>query len=586
MSNTSSVNISSDDSSLSGVPADLVPNLTRECLEKVREQPTCHVRRTEDNGSRLICEPRHVADSENTGAIHAVFLSVVVVTVVLTVVLNLVVMLTIAVNKKLHTLINYLVSLLCANQLIWVIFPIIEADIYSYKIPIFCKIRYYTLKMTPTANFGLIVTITLLRYLMVVRNHRYPAVKRNIFMFTLLAGIPTFMRTVMFGQEDNGLCGSVFAWTPDDYEISKFPPRNRNTATLIYMVIEYIIGLTIILFCYYKIQHTALASKKRLMQQPSGPTQQGRNVTSSEPGSANRDSRTSDTRRPETEPTRQADNQSSTGRNSAQHQPSTRKSSITNQPSSSRQSLSDGLSTNQETVAITAMISPQSTNIATVPIVERIARPTKRHLTVPSAIMGHSRRRNGSPHPVVAWTASPESNPGAQATDRRPEPAGEVILSAATLQSSASPAPSPSSSTSECGVGRAGTLHGPQNAGSGFPQSGAGPAPSLTVRSGRAVDVVATMAMIAFLVTFILSFTPYVAVVHYARGAEKMCVFMPGKRLSVFIFLVISGGITGILNPLICVVFSSEFREALRKTFAMFVRRLSGMTTSLMQGVP
>ena len=581
-----STNISSnDDSSLSIVPSDLLPNLTRQCLSKVREQLTCHVRRTEDNDSRLICEPRHAADNENTGAIHAVFISVVVVTVVLTVVLNLVVLVTIAVNKKLHTLLNYLVSLLCANQLLWVIVPVIEADIDSHMNPFFCKIRFHTLRMTVMVNFGLIITITLLRYLVVVRNQRYHAGRQNILMFTLLAGIPTVFRTAISNYEDNGRCGSLFAWTPDDYAINVVPPRNNVFKTFISSILEYAIGIAIIFFCYAKILSRAQASKKRLMGHTGaagGALQQRRqHDPATDPASVNRNPRsapTGDTMTPESRPKRQALHQSTTSQHSVQNQPSAGQPSVERQPSGSQQSSSDQPSTSQETVFTTEVTIHQSTNIALLPnTVRSTTAVNQQYLTVPSATGGRSRRRRRSTHVVVAWSDSPEPDPGAQVTDRRHEPAGEVILSAATLKSSASPAPSPSSSTSGGGGGGAGTSHRPADAGSGSAQPGRGLAPGRsTIRRGRSVDIVATMVMIAFLVTFVLSFTPYLVVGWFFNTMKSMCVIMPRDRILIFICVVMSGGITGTLNPLVCVVFSSEFRKAFWKTCAKFMRWLSG----------
>ena len=223
----------------------------------------------------------------------------------------------------------------------------------------------------------------------------------------------------------------------------------------------------------------------------------------------------------------------------------------------------------------------------------------QQYLTVPSATAGHSRRRRRPTHVAVAWPGSPESHSGAQVTDRRAEPAGEVILSAATLQSSAGPAPSPSSSTSGCGGGGAGSPYRPADAGSGSAQGGGGPAPGRgagsgsaqggggpapgrsNIRRGPAVDVVATMAMVALLVTFVLSFTPFLALRWFDVQMKSICVLMPGERILILISLTISGGIRGILNPLVCVVFSSEFRKVFWQICGKFERWLSGVLSFL-----
>ena len=436
----------SDSSSSSGMSSGLMTNLTQECLTQVRELLKCHLHRTEDNDSRPICEPRNIADSENTGATHAVFLSVVIVTVVLTLVLNLAVLVTIAVNKKLHTLINYLVSLMCANQLIWIIFPMNEIFTDPHTSEIFCKIRVFTIRFTSAVTSGLMVTITLLRYLMVVRNHRYPAAKRNILMFTMLAGVPFVLRTLIpfvlrtltLSYEDYGRCAPVVAWTPNDYTIKTMPTRVKSLKRIIVFALEHIIGFAIILFCSAKILSKARASKKRLRGHAIGRiTQRQQNYPAPDPVTANRNPcrlPAAVTREPEPRPTRQTLHlQSETSQHSVRNQTSTRQTPDHHQPSGSRQSLSDQSSTSQETVIVTAMSSHPSKNIVPIPNTERSTEAVKQHrLTVPSASANHPSRRRMSAHAAIAWPDSPESDPGGQVTDRQIEPAGEVILSAAT----------------------------------------------------------------------------------------------------------------------------------------------------------
>ena len=103
---------------LSGdLPPGLMPNISGQCLRKIAEYLECHTEHGKDRDPQLVCAPRA---SEEGGisikSLHAIFLTVIVTTVLLTVVLNLAVIVTIAVNRRLHTLVNYLVSCHCSAQ--------------------------------------------------------------------------------------------------------------------------------------------------------------------------------------------------------------------------------------------------------------------------------------------------------------------------------------------------------------------------------------------------------------------------------------------------------------------------------------
>ena len=83
--------------------------------------------------------------------------------------------------------------------------------------------------------------------------------------------------------------------------------------------------------------------------------------------------------------------------------------------------------------------------------------------------------------------------------------------------------------------------------------------------TGR-VDIVATMALVAFLATFFISFTPFIAIVQYEKTLKAQCIIMPGARFVLFTLVISSGGITAICTPLVCVIFSRDFRQAFRRT--------------------
>ncbi|KAF0306281.1 hypothetical protein FJT64_022158 [Amphibalanus amphitrite] len=89
------------------------------------------------------------------------------------------------------------------------------------------------------------------------------------------------------------------------------------------------------------------------------------------------------------------------------------------------------------------------------------------------------------------------------------------------------------------------------------------------------VDIVATMALVAFLATFFISFAPYIAVVHY-KLLRANCITMPGTRYVLFSLVISSGGITAICTPLVCVIFSRDFRQAFRRTCSRFRHYICG----------
>ena len=87
--------------------------------------------------------------------------------------------------------------------------------------------------------------------------------------------------------------------------------------------------------------------------------------------------------------------------------------------------------------------------------------------------------------------------------------------------------------------------------------------------------------MVALLVTFILSFTPYVCLIHYEKVYYKKegnfkCVMMPDTKMYLMMVVIVSGGITAVFNPLVCVVFSRAFRRSCRRIMCGLKRQLWG----------
>ncbi|KAF0293529.1 hypothetical protein FJT64_000863 [Amphibalanus amphitrite] len=436
--------------------------LSGECSSLAHELLRCQERLGADNTSRPVCALRETeTGAADTASVHRAFLAVIGVTVTLAIVLNLMVILTIGLNRELHTLVNYLTSLLCFNQLVWTIFPIMEIKMDGFLIEGLCALRHYVLQTTTSANFGLIVTITLLRYLMVVRNHSYPPNAQNMALFTIIAILPCVCRVLLFDQADNGLCGHFIAETPDGYIINTIPERKRQLRTFIILITEHIIGLGAIAFCYARILVKTFASGKRMIIH-------------------------------------------------------------------ANEKLESGHPSQPTPMELAARV--------------RVAEA--------SSAAAESRAENGQvPEPSPASHRAPPSRDDSKTSPSaplRPEPglSAGVVLSVEELRpppSASSPSPAPSS-------------HGQ----SGTSQRRAGP------RRGARTDVVATMAMVAFLVTFVVSFTPYVALIYYEKERGQQCLMMPDTRMYLMMVVIVSGGITAVFNPLVCVVFSRDFRKSFR----------------------
>ena len=239
-----------------------MPNVSRQCLRKMQEQLVCYASYNSDNTSKLICDPKDDDDGSKTARAHATFMTVAVVTATLAIALNLMVLLTIGFSKKLYTLVNYLVSLLCVNQFIWAAIAITEAFDLAIVSPTFCTIRVVGFSSTLSLNFMLVVTITLLRYLLMVRNHSYPANWQNVFLFTCIPLLACALQIVWLSSSATEQCGTLLSWTSAGYMISKLSKRKHAPTTLFVMAIQYATGFAVLFFCYVSILAKVIRSRR------------------------------------------------------------------------------------------------------------------------------------------------------------------------------------------------------------------------------------------------------------------------------------------------------------------------------------
>ena len=658
-----------------GLPESLLPHLSSQCLAQVREQLVCYPRHPAGNKSDLTCEPRGEPANDKAASTHDAFLMVVVVTVSLTVLLNVTVLVTLALTKRLHTLVNYLVALLCVNQLFWSIFPMAEANLVPMRYPFFCGYRYFIIKMTRSVNFGLVVTITIVRYLMVVHNRKYPTEPKYLILFTTAAMFPSVLKFSLIERGLQAECENIVGWTTDRYVITAIPDREHYYYMEIFMLIEYIIGLLIVAFCYISILITVVTSKitMRTVGQPQNrgpltdPSHESRvqvicpriviepaldcqrPQSCGQPASPNPPdvirmptvsqqtaSNTAATIqvRPSNNPelvwvematiTPQQENDSN--QSAADHQQSpTRQvakastyqtTSIQEQVSASTNQLQasnnwDSVPGSATTVLHQATVgkrasSQQLSSASVMASIQReiatsqttvtqqeggciqgtagkpdseqlrlaqVSTPgdeeedtsqqplhaSERHrslLQVPKRALhlsGQARREDSPVHTRTPTTVEPTVT---EFTHPRLSRHREIVLAPSSLAAPERPAAPRSGCRSVAAAGREGARRRPAPF-----RRPVRPLAREGVRPGR-VDVAAGMATVTFLVTFVVSFTPYLALLQYQK--DFTCLLMPRDRYFVFSLVTIAGGISAVVNPLVCVVFSQDFREAVR----------------------
>ena len=243
----------------------LFSNLSEQCRREWR-QLDCQHQDAEQPSSRLVCTAR---DDHNPSvfSIYVLLMSLIVTSVTLALLLNAAVMVTVMLNRRLHTIINYLVILGCLNNILWTALPLLEANVRGQLSDFACKVRFFVVRLTPANNFFLLVTTTFLRYLIVMKNRRFHASRRNIFTVSSFALLPSFLSIALIGEYGTsyGRCSETIAWTPDNFKISIAPQREDREQVLILAASMYGIGFVILALCYASILKKAVNSR-RLVQ--------------------------------------------------------------------------------------------------------------------------------------------------------------------------------------------------------------------------------------------------------------------------------------------------------------------------------
>ena len=197
----------------------------------------------------------------------------------LSAVLNLAVVITILLNRKLYTVINVLVSVLGINNFFWTGLPILMTVQAKVQSPALCQVRAMLFIITRGVSFIVIVIITLLRYLMVVRNHSYPAGARNVILFVSVTVLPPVVKWAIRQSHEIAACHPIVARDPDSFIIIPKFEDTFDLLTSIIAIIEYGGGLAVLGFCYVQIIVKAIRSRRRI---------QGNEVSDSRSGTASR----------------------------------------------------------------------------------------------------------------------------------------------------------------------------------------------------------------------------------------------------------------------------------------------------------
>ena len=231
------------------------------CLQDAKHLQ-CHQQVGPGNVSQLVCSSN---DGDGRAALlYTVLVSLSAVIVPLTAVLNLAIVITVLLNRKLHTVINALVTVLGINNLAWAGVPIVMTVQTWTVMPVLCSVRACLFIVTRTVGFIVIIVITVLRYQMVVRNHSYQASTRNVVLFVCIAVLPAVLKWIIRRNHQVSKCNPVIARSPDGFLIVAKFENTFDLLTGIIATLEYGGGILVLAFCYIRILITTVRARRRV----------------------------------------------------------------------------------------------------------------------------------------------------------------------------------------------------------------------------------------------------------------------------------------------------------------------------------
>ena len=541
-------------------PALLDDGLSSQCLLET-PQLSCRRQAGSDNTSRLVCASSD--GQERATDMYAVLASLSVLVVPLAVLLNLAVVVTVYLNRRLHTVINVLVTVLCMNNVMWTGMPILCVFAVNFPAPWHCTLRYFLYLSTRHICFSVIVIITVLRYLLVVKNRAFPADQKNTLIFIAFAVMPSLIKFYFRSARDHAKCRQPLAWSPDGYAIYGLIRDPVDWISVTVVSTEYISGLLVIAFCYGSILTKIVRSKRRLRAR------------------GNRLAQASQPKPAKLTVTEQPQPETSHERNS--------------DPEDSNQGR--GASLSEFVRAIRLRSAGESAEA--LPLQAGQSQPSRssgRLAAARDASSAQKYRRQAKQLTTIAEVEPDEpsrSNAVIMHLKPQPQPPSDSPrldtdnVSAASTSSTSRMKPSHSrqerTSTSRDGdinhIASNNLILQPSNllrVGPFRPTSGeqTSSASAVTPRAKQRrpgkqhaarVDIVATVSVTAFILIFFVVISPLWTLQLVNDSAE--CVILPTMRIFLYIILIVTGSVAAIASPFVLVLFSGDFRQALRDTF-------------------
>ena len=483
--------------------------------------------------------------------LYPVLVTLTAVIVPLAILFNLAVVLTVLLNRKLHTIINVLVTVLGINNLAWTGLPILMTIQVKLLVPAMCTLRASLFVITRGVTFAVIVAITVLRYLMVVRNHSYPANKQNVMLFVSIAVVPGLVKWIIRRSHDQATCRPVAAWSPDGFLIVPKFETATDTLTVIIAVVEYGGGLIALAFCYICILIKTAGARRRVQRSEDPPK-----VATGADGEIN--IRQKKIAWPACRPKKR----------SRCHGGSPERVNSSQFRAEASRAISPAINESMYSVCPLAGPSKQGNNsdgrkassdcefptrvkeVKTrqeLPKTPSDIQPSGTSPDTSNVMLTAVKSLNAETHPDS--TSQPSSSRRSAAIELKsipdPHPDG-VILKPSNL----------------LGIKTSEQSTSFQSATTSTSQRQ--PRRSLRHPAGR-IDIVATVSMTAFIVILFLVIFPYVLTVPIIDNRSE-CVLTAQSRILIFIIVTASMGLGAVVSPIVLVLFSVDFRRAFWST--------------------
>ncbi|KAF0312454.1 hypothetical protein FJT64_016778 [Amphibalanus amphitrite] len=505
---------------------------------------------------RLVCAS--TAGPERAAGLYGALVALTGCLVPLVVVLNLAVVVTVLSSRRLHTVINALVVVLCASNVLWAALPV---HLSAWRnAPVQCRLRTFLFVITRGISSTAILGITVLRYLLVVRNRSFSASRRNVAAAVGLAVLPSLGKWLLRRGDDKAGCQPVLAWSPDGFPIIARFERALDPVLVAASVSEYAVGLLVLGFCYSAILVAVVRSKRRVAGAGGAPHQPGAAAAGSGGPAAGRP---------------QGSEQDSGSAPTPRQPPATRtgdkvrlfviskKADAPAVPCPMRASQSGPLTNTNPNTSRPAVQEPSA------------ARPER-----PALLSVPKRAPPAHQSPNRARTTALEPSSQSASSEAPPSPASSASQRSGDFSSTA-PRPGPPGGSAARPGPPGGSAPWPGPPGGSAPRPGppGGSAPRLgppgggrpapARRPAGRVDLVATVSLSVFVVVLFVTIFPYVVSLGVIN-ARAECVLSAAQRVLVSVVVVASMGAAAVGGPLATVLFSADFRRA----FGVLCRRL------------